>query len=341
MTETISRADLLKLMDEIGERPDAAQYRRLSDLVMDDPVAHSLAGMDPFSPEYRQAAIGLYYDLRGRSDGYDAARDEANTEPLTTDLFRGPSPWGFQDPNLAAEFLHCWGHMIRRLELTPGAGEAVLEYGPGSGQLMLTLARLGVKAHAVDIDVTALESIRQQAAAMGLTVETERAGFGEGFKGKTFDRIVFFEAFHHALEFETLLARLQKRLKPGGIIVFCGEPVVGHPVPAVPFPWGPRLDALSIFCIRRYGWMELGFTHDFFVEALRRAGWRAELHVFEASGRANIYTARRESELPPPEPKPEPVTTPEAPPADGSPQTFSFSYKLRWKLGRLLGLPMR
>ena len=141
MTESISRADLLKLMDEIGERPDAAQYRMLSDLVMDDPVAQSLAGMAPFSPEYREAAVGLYYDLRGRSDGYDAARDEANTEPLAKDLFRGPSPWGFQDPNLAAEFLHCWGHMIRRLELTPGAAQSVLEYGPGSGQLMLTLAR--------------------------------------------------------------------------------------------------------------------------------------------------------------------------------------------------------
>jgi len=337
MSETISRAELLKLMDEIGERPDAAQYRMLSDLVMDDPVAQSLAGMAPFSPEYREAAVGLYYDLRGRSDGYDAARDEANTEPLAKDLFRGPSPWGFQDPNLAAEFLHCWGHMIRRLELTPGAAQSVLEYGPGSGQLMLTLARLGVKAHAVDIDVTALESIRQQAKAMGLEVATERAGFGEGFDGQVFDRIVFFEAFHHALEFESLLARLHDRLAPGGILVFCGEPVVGHPVPAVPFPWGPRLDALSIFCIRRYGWMELGFTHEFFVEVLRRHGWRAEAHVFEASGRANIYTARRESELSPLRRASAAIAS--LPPP--SPTRYSLSYKLRWKLGKLLGLPMR
>lgn len=335
MTQTISRDELLTLMDEIGERPDAAAYRRLSDLVMADPAAQALASLDPFSAEYRKAAMALYFDLRGRGDrSYDAARDEASTEPLAKDLFRGPSPWGFQDPDLLSEFMHCWGHMIRRLELKPGGGETVLEYGPGSGQLLLSLARLGVKVHAVDIDKTALAAIKAQAEAMGVEVKTQRAVFGEGFGKTRFDRIVFFEAFHHAAEFETLLDRLDERLKPGGIIVFCGEPVVGHTVPAVPFPWGPRLDALSVFCTRRYGWMELGFTHDFFVELLRRHGWRAELHICEPSGRGNIYTARRESELPP---------SAEVRPAAPLPlqQKPSFSYKVRWKIGKLLGLPMR
>jgi SAM-dependent methyltransferase len=335
MTETLSRAELLELIDEIGERPDAAQYRRLSGLVMDDPAAHALAAMEPFSAAYRDAAVALYLDLRGRqSEGYEAARDEASTEPPAKDLFRGPSPWGFQDPDLLAEFMHCWGHMIRRLDLKPGGGETVLEYGPGSGQLLLALARLGVKAHAVDIDRSALEAIEAQAAAMKLEVATERAGFGEGFGEQRFDRIVFFEAFHHALEFEALLDRLQERLAPGGILVFCGEPVVGHPTGAVPFPWGPRLDALSVFCIRRYGWMELGFTHDFFVELLRRHGWKAEFHLCEPAGRGSIYTARRISELPP-----EIAAQPVEPAAKA--EALSFSYKLRWKIGKLLGLPMR
>ena len=48
------------------------------------------------------------------------------------------------------------------------------------------------------------------------------------------------------------------------------------------------------------------------------------------------------SELPPepevpPTPEPEPQPAPPVP----APERYSLSYKLRWKLGKLLGLPMR
>ena len=154
------------------------------------------------------------------------------------------------------------------------------------------LARLGLRAHAVDIDEGSLAQVRAQSDAMGLGVRTERAVFGEGFEGEAFDRIVFFEAFHHAIDFMPLLARLQRRLKPGGRIVFCGEPVLGEGAPSVPYAWGPRLDALSIFCMRRWGWMELGFTERFFVEALQRTGWAVEHRPSAECGRAHAYVAR-------------------------------------------------
>lgn len=178
----------------------------------------------------------------------------------------------FRDPRLVSEFLSSWGQIMRCLDVEPGREASVLEYGTGSGQLLLMLARLGLRAHAVDIDEGSLAQVRAQSDAMGLGVRTERAVFGEGFEGETFDRILFFEAFHHAIDFMPLLARLQRRLKPGGRIVFCGEPILGEGAPSVPYPWGPRLDALSIFCMRRWGWMELGFTERFFVEALQRKG---------------------------------------------------------------------
>jgi SAM-dependent methyltransferase len=191
-----------------------------------------------------------------------------------------------------SEFLLSWGQIMRALTLPPGSDAKILEYGSGSGQLLLFLARLGLRMSAVDIDGASLELVRAQAAAMQLDVRTEQAAFGEGFGDEMFDRIIFFEAFHHAIDFGPLLGRLRRRLRPGGLLILSGEPVVGTFVPPLPYPWGPRLDGLSVFCIRRYGWMELGFTEAFLTEALHRYGWLVDVHALPSCGRATTYVAR-------------------------------------------------
>ena len=90
--------------------------------------------------------------------------------------------------------------------------------------------------------ISGLDIVSAQARAMGLDVKCECALFGEGFSDQKFDRIIFFEAFHHAWDFDDLLDRLAERLKPDGRLILCGEPVVQGSTPGVPFPWGPRLD---------------------------------------------------------------------------------------------------
>ncbi|WP_428390845.1 class I SAM-dependent methyltransferase [Lichenicoccus sp.] len=277
------------LLEAIGDGvPDTAQYRQMADMVLDVPGAAALARLDPFSPAYREAALALYLSLRGRPEqGYEPGRDEPPARPPPDDPWTGLVPWSFRDASMASEHLFAYGHVLRHLGIPPGG--SVLEYGPGSGQILLTLSRLGYRACGVDIDKAALGSITQQAHHLGLAVETERAGFGDGFDGQRFDAILFYEAFHHAFDFETLLIRLHDRLRPGGRLVLCGEPVVRAPTRAIPYPWGPRLDALSVFCIRRYGWMELGFTHDYLVALARTTGWRARLHRFAPAHRASLY----------------------------------------------------
>lgn len=179
------------------------------------------------------------------------------------------------------------GHILELLGVGPG--DTVLEYGPGSGQILLMLQRMGVQAHGVDIDQTALDGISRQAEGLGLTVLVERTRFGQGFGEQRFDAILFFEAFHHALDFPALLQRLHARLKPGGRVVLCGEPVIDAPAPGIPYPWGPRLDALSVYCMRKWGWMELGFTRSFLTEAANRAGWQMTAHPFPGYGRACAF----------------------------------------------------
>jgi 2-polyprenyl-3-methyl-5-hydroxy-6-metoxy-1,4-benzoquinol methylase len=274
--------------------PDAAAHQRLSQMTIHHPAVDRMKRLEPFSADYRAAALDLYFDLRGRAaEGYEPARDEKSNGIVPDNLFSGITPWSFQDTTMIAEFLESWGQILRGMALPANSNASVLEYGPGSGQLLLMMAKMGLRAHGVDIDEAALETIQRQAAAMGLTLRTERAEFGEGFAGQRFDRIFFFEAFHHAFDFEALLRRLQDRLNPGGRVIFCGEPVVAVAQSGIPYPWGPRLDALSVFCIRRYGWMELGFTHDFFMEALRRNGWYAEFSHPPTCGRAWTYVAER------------------------------------------------
>jgi len=292
MIKSDSFAEFDALLEQIGTGvPDAQQYQRMSNLILDVPQARKLARMDPFKPGYKAAAMELYLFLRGRAEqGYVAARDEAPAGRLPDNLWTGVVPWSFCDAKMASEHVLAWGHILSHLNLPPGG--ALLEYGPGSGQVLLMASRMGYRACGVDIDAVALEGIRAQAAHLDLPVEVERNEFGRGFDNQSFDAILFYEAFHHAFDFEDLLVRLHGRLKPGGRVVLCGEPVVGHVNGAVPYAWGPRLDALSVFCMRRFDWMELGFTHRYLMKIARLKGWTPTLHPFLSCGRATIYVLK-------------------------------------------------
>ncbi len=276
-----------------GAAPDAEEYQRLSAIVVDVPGVGALRGLDPFGAAYRDAVMALYLELRGRGGCYEPERDELGEDRggADEDLFAGVVPWSFRDTGLVAEFLLCWGQIFRLLDLPAGGAASVLEYGPGSGQILLALARLGIRSCGVDINAGSLALVRRQAEAMGLDVAIEAGGFGEGFGEERFDRILFFESLHHAPDLVALLRRLRGRLKPGGRLILCGEPVVDHVTGSIPYAWGPRLDGLSLFCIRRYGWMELGYTRDFLFEAMRRTGWQVTAHPYPGCPRAHAFVA--------------------------------------------------
>lgn len=267
---TVSEVDLLRMIDELAASPDAQQYNDFSGVSMKPAEIAEMLAVDPFSPEYRRRATDLYLRLAQRQT-YTAAEDEKSGMGQVPDIWRGSSPYVFKSSSFVGEFLAAWSAIFSALDVKEG--ESVLEYGPGSGQALLMLARTGVRTFGADIDQESLDLVRRQSDAMGLDVRLQRAAFGEGFPGERFDRILFFEAFHHSLDFEALLLRLHDQLNDGGKLVLAGEPVVIGDHASVPYPWGPRLDALSVFCIRRKGWMELGFQKDFFARLLMRCGW--------------------------------------------------------------------
>jgi 2-polyprenyl-3-methyl-5-hydroxy-6-metoxy-1,4-benzoquinol methylase len=255
------------------------------------PVSGNLRELDPLSLAYKQQVLAEHQLITGRHAPYEPALNEKAAEAHFTDdtCARNVHPWSYADPLFLSEFLHSWAQIFRMIDLkSPGS---VLEYGPGSGQALLMLARCGLDCHAVDIEQRWLDQIASQAQKLSLSISLEQGVFGEGFTAREFDRIIFFESFHHCIDFHELLKKLHSKLKAGGKIVFCGEPLFGMQTDMLPYPWGLRRDAASLWCMNRCGWMELGFTQQFFVELLMRTGYSVRYFPFPACPRAEGYVA--------------------------------------------------
>jgi 2-polyprenyl-3-methyl-5-hydroxy-6-metoxy-1,4-benzoquinol methylase len=247
---------------------------------------------DPFSDDYRKWAHELWSRLSGRREQYDPAAHELSGYQNEVDM-RSPPPYNIESGHLLGDTLICWGFLLRTLDLKPG--QSVLEYGPGSGQILLQFARMGVRAAGVDIDPVQTRFIREQGERLGLDIRTRVGEFGDTIEpGERYDAVVFFEAFHHAFDHIALVQRLHHVVADDGMLVIAADVVLdqANPFrPVVPFPWGPRLDLLSLRAMRTHGWMELGFQEEYFLELLGRAGWAVTRHDCPQTDRGTLWVA--------------------------------------------------
>ena len=102
-----------------------------------------------------------------------------------------------------------------------------------------------------------------------------------------FDAILFFESFHHSFDHFATIAHCRDRLATGGKIVFAAEPITN----AFAIPWGVRLDGMSLWSIRKSGWLELGFREDYFIDAMRRSGFRVQKYHYPITDLGTIFVA--------------------------------------------------
>ena len=79
------------------------------------------------------------------------------------------------------------------------------------------------------------------------------------------------------------------------MIAFTSEPVVPEHSKYVPYPWGVRLDGISVWSICKWGWLELGFQEAYFVRFLNDAGWKLKRHNLGLSGHTDIWIASKTS----------------------------------------------
>ncbi len=102
-----------------------------------------------------------------------------------------------------------------------------LEIGSGTGYFSLNLMQLGLieRLVATDISPGMLAELHATSERLGLDVQTqttdaERLPFDAG----SFDLAFGHAVLHHLPDLEAALADLRRVLRPGGTLLFCGEP---------------------------------------------------------------------------------------------------------------------
>lgn len=255
---------------------------------------------DPFSAEYERWTWELYAAISGRH-GY-SIEHEASPFDLPGALAR-PFPYSTGSAAVVGEDLEGRAYVLRALGsgrapggplVSAGARGAgvlpparVVEFGPGWGNLTVDLLATGYTVTAVEVDPGFCELLSSRAPA-GAELEIRQADMLSYAPDEPAAAAIFFESFHHCADHRRLLRQLHGVVAPGGVVLFAGEPVQ-----AMPYPWGPRLDGLSLWSTRTYGWLELGFAPGYFEEALRRTGWVADRYPSRSNPKADVFVARR------------------------------------------------
>ena len=109
----------------------------------------------------------------------------------------------------------------------PEAFGRALEIGAGTGYFTLNLMQAGIVRSAVCMDISPgmLETLQRNAAELGLPVATV-AGDAEvlPLADESFDLVLGHAVLHHIPDLERAFDEFHRVLKPGGWIVFAGEP---------------------------------------------------------------------------------------------------------------------
>jgi SAM-dependent methyltransferase len=238
---------------------------------------------DPYSKEYRDFQMNLYLEISGRKQY--SIDNESSPFDLESAKAR-PFPYMTHNPAVVGDQLIAQGFLIRTLNLPPGA--RILEFGPGWGNTTLHFAQIGYQVTAVDTEQKFLDLIQHRANALGVSVELICQDMLSFRSEEKFDAAVFFESFHHCADHLQLLKNLNSFVKEDGIIAFASEPITDFP-----YPWGVRLDGISVYSIRKFGWLELGFSTAYFMETLAKFGWNATRTQSDINPIADVIIARR------------------------------------------------
>jgi ubiquinone/menaquinone biosynthesis C-methylase UbiE len=105
--------------------------------------------------------------------------------------------------------------------------ERSLEIGSGTGYFSLNLLQAGVigAATCTDISPGMLATLRGNAERLGLEVETVETGAEVlPFEDASFDLVLGHAILHHIPDLSKAFAEFHRVLKPGGNVVFAGEP---------------------------------------------------------------------------------------------------------------------
>ena len=135
------------------------------------------------------------------------------------------SKWGIDFAEKGAQQVLCKMRKALGQPLRPmGRG---LEIGAGTGYFSLNLLRQGILSDVTCTDVSPgmLEALSESADRLHLDVDTAVCDAENlPFENDSFDVVFGHAVLHHIPDLERAFSEFRRVLKPGGLVVFCGEP---------------------------------------------------------------------------------------------------------------------
>ena len=248
--------------DRLGgpEHPDAVRAMQNFSLTFETQIDKSL---DPFSDEYFEQQLALYTEISDRS--LEPTKGELTpVDPVKHS--KGANPFLSSNITVIANHVRTISTVMTVANLPAAA--RVLDLGCGWGLSSEIMAFCGATIDAVDINPPFVELVNLRAAPRNYDIKARHGEFDSLQADGTYDLILFYECLHHASKPWELIERVKSFLSPTGKIAFAGEPINELWWPH----WGIRLDYLSVYCIRKYGWFESGWSEAFIQTCFRRAG---------------------------------------------------------------------
>ena len=218
---------------------------------------------DPYGDFYMNNMLSLYEEITGHK--YSTVEHELTDFDFEKHL-SSPTPYGDPSPSDLGLHFERLSRAIRVANI-PRFGR-VLDMGSGWGLSSEFLAHFGFDVTSVDINNKFVDLVNARSAKLNLEIEAVVSDFEDFQTDELFDAVFFYECFHHSLRPWILIEKMARFLNPGGKIVLVGEPVQNCWWKT----WGLRLDPLSIYCIRKFGWFESGWSKKFLVDLFSRAG---------------------------------------------------------------------
>lgn len=119
------------------------------------------------------------------------------------------------------------GKLTKALGRGAGPFERSLEIGAGTGYFTLNLLQAGVVRSAVATDISPgmLDALEANARAIGAEVTTVAADAEAlPFEDAAFDLVLGHAVLHHIPDLDAAFAEVARVLRPGGTLMFAGEP---------------------------------------------------------------------------------------------------------------------
>lgn len=259
--------DFIEKSDALGGPTTSECKAYWQDLVY-EPACPLDAQDEPLSQRYKAQQLALYEEITGHQ--YLDKRDEFTPGVPVERLLNAPNACDHGSPADYAKHCVAMGLLVKQLALPRGA--RILELGSGWGFSQEFLSQCGFDTVGLDAnpDFVATSNARLQRLGFGArVVQSTFEDISPDTLGN-FDAIVAYEAFHHAVDPYSVLRKAVACLKPEGVFAIAGEPFNNYYR-----TWGLRHDCLSIYCIRKFGWFESGWSVEYMADLFGRCGMEA------------------------------------------------------------------